>query len=392
MIEKKSKKILYFVSSERFLLGIAGGLFAPLIPIVALDLKVGLDYLGIAISLSTIGLLFMALSIGNLLDLLGFKKVIFIGLALSVIGSVGLFFSRSYQLFTISYFILNIGGMGIINISTMVLTGSYYFDSRSKNLMRINIIMCFGSIVAPLLVSLILKLNVGWQFLYLFMAAPQIAIGIWFFFIRIPEHIKTRKSIVTILKDHRSIIGTPLFLLYCFIVLIYESIMSTFSTWFTTYFSGLHIELFLSSIFLSLYVISLMIGMIIKNYLLGLIEERKLLVYSIFLSLVFFILIIFTGNLIAKIVFICLFGICICGIFSIIYSLSLDIGLKYTNTASGIIYAFSYLGTIIFQYLSGYLSEHFSKNSVLYIDAILIFALLAMSLIIYRKSRVSVHF
>jgi len=58
MTEKKSKKNFYFASTERFLLGIIGGVFAPLIPLVAVDLKIGLDYIGTAISLSTIGLLF----------------------------------------------------------------------------------------------------------------------------------------------------------------------------------------------------------------------------------------------------------------------------------------------------------------------------------------------
>ena len=386
MIESKSKSILYFVSSERFFLGITWSLFAPLIPLVALDLKVGLDYIGSAISLSTIGLLILALAIGNLMDILGFKKIIFIGLTLSIIGSLGLFFSGSYQSFVISYFILNIGSMGIINISTMALIGSYYFDSKSKNLLKINIVMGLGSVIAPLLVSLILKLNISWHFLYLIMVIPQIALFIWFLFIKIPEHLEKRKSIKMLIKDHKNVITTPLFLLYCFMILIYESIMSTFSTWFTTYFSGLNVELSISSLFLSIYTISLMAGMIIKNYLIGFLKERRLLVYSVFLSLLFFLLIFFTNNLVAKIIFISLFGISICGIFSIIYSLSLDIGIQYTNTASGIIYAFSYVGAIIFQYLSGYLSEHFSKNSVLYIDVGLIFALLVLSLIIYTKS------
>jgi len=88
-----------------------------------------------------------------------------------------------------------------------------------------------------------------------------------------------------------------------------------------------------------------------------------------------------------KIILICLFGINICGIFSIIYSLGLDVGIKYTNTASGLIYASSYLGIIIFQFLSGYCSEHYSKNSILYIDLALIFILFIASIIIYSRSK-----
>jgi len=127
--------------------------------------------------------------------------------------------------------------------------------------------------------------------------------------------------------------------------------------------------------------------MILKNYLANFMKERKLLVISLLLSLIFFIFIFFTNSILIKIILIFLFGLNICGIFSIIYSLSLDVGVEYTNAASGLIFSFSYFGIVIFQFLSGYLSEHFSKNSILYIDAILLFLLFIASLIIYNKSK-----
>ena len=137
--------------------------------------------------------------------------------------------------------------------------------------------------------------------------------------------------------------------------------MTTFSTWFTTYFTGLKIGLNLSSVFLSIYMLSLLLGMILKNYLANFMKERKLLVISLLLSLIFFIFIFFTNSILIKIILIFLFGLNICGIFSIIYSLSLDVGVEYTNAASGLIFSFSYFGIVIFQFLSGYLSEHWSE-------------------------------
>jgi fucose permease len=380
------KKITYFTSSERLIMGIIAGIFSPLIPLIASDLKVGLEYIGTAISLGTIGLFFIALFIGNLIDILGFKKVIYLGLVLILFGELGLFFSRSYQVFLISYFILS-SGIGIIDISTLSLVGYFSYENKLKNIIKTSIIASIGSVIAPLLISLILKIRLTWQLLYLYLIIPQIAMAIMLFFIKIPGKNRTRRSLKVIFRNNQIIFKQPFFLLYCFSLLIYSSLLTTFSTWFTTYFTGLNVGLNLSSVFLSIYMLSLLLGLMLKNYLVNFINEKKLLVISLFLSLAFFTFIIFMNVIVIKIIIIFLFGLNITGIFSIIYSLGLDVGDEYINTASSLIFSFSYLGIIIFQFLSGYLSEHFSKNSILYIDVVLLFLLFIASIRIYYKSK-----
>jgi len=379
------KKITYFVSVERLTIGIIGGIFSPLIPLVANDLKVGLEYIGAAISLSTIGLLFITLLIGNLTDIWGFKKVIILGIILILFGEIGLFFSHYYQIFIISYLILSIG-LGIIDISTLSLVGYFSYENKLKNIIKTSIFATIGSTVAPLLVSLILKIKLTWQFLYLYLIIPQIIMAIMLIFIKTPEKIK-RRSLKVIFQNNQIIFKRPFFLLYCFSLLIYSSLLTTFSTWFTTYFTGLNIELNLSSVFLSIYMLSLLLGLILKNYLIKFIKEKKLIVISLLLSLIFFIFIFFINIIVIKIILIFLFGLNISGIFSMIYSLGLDLDNEYINTASSLMFLFNYLGIIIFQFLSGYFSEHFSKNSILYIDIVLLFLIFIISIVIYNKSK-----
>lgn len=380
------KKILYFSSSERLVMGVIAGIISPLVPLIASDLKIGLDYIGTAISLSTIGMFFIALLIGNLTDTLGYKSVIFLGLVLTSLGGIGLFFSHSYPLFLITFFILS-SGLGILDISTLSLVGYFSSENKLKNIIKIGIVASIGSIIAPLLVSLILKIKLSWQLLYLYLIIAQVAIAIMLLFLKIPEKNNSKKKIKIVLRNNLVVFKKPFFLVYCFSMLIYNAILSTFSTWFTTYFTGLNINLNLSSIFLSLYMLSLLLGMVLKNYLINFLKERILLVISLLLSLVLFIFIFFINTIWIKIIFIFLFGLNISGIFSITYSLILEMGSEFINTASGLIFSFSYIGIIIFQFLSGYLSEYYSKNSILYIDTSLLFLLFIFSLIIYFKSK-----
>ena len=72
----------------------------------------------------------------------------------------------------------------------------------------------------------------------------------------------------------------------------------------------------------------------------------------------------------------------IAGNFTITFSISTGLFPEYTNSASGFLVASANLGVMIFQYLGGYLSQNFSKDSVLYIDIILLFALFIVVIIL----------
>lgn len=46
----------------------------------------------------------------------------------------------------------------------------------------------------------------------------------------------------------------------------------------------------------------------------------------------------------------------------------------------------AYLGSIIFQYISGFMSEYFSKNRVFYIDILLLFVISLLTIVINNKN------
>jgi len=384
VINNRSSKVLFFTLNQRLLLGIVINMVGPLIPIISSDLKVGLDYIGIAISVGTFGLLFTALLVGNLTELFGFKKIIFLGMLLIITGCLGLFFSYSYKIFIIAYFILQIG-TGTIAVSTMSLVGNHYFENKARSIIKVNIGLTIGAIIAPILVSMISSLRLKWQVMFIYLVISQIALLFFLPFLKIPKKIMPKNNFKSLFSINKNIISTPYFVLCCLMAFLYVSVMQTFFTWFTSYFLTLNIDVNISSILLAIYSVACLIGMIIKNYLIKFAEEKKLLIYSILFSFIFLILVFFIDNLTLKSILILLFGISIAGNFSLTFSMGLNVGPKFTNTASGFLHASAYLGVVIFQFLSGYLSEYFSKNSVLYIDLSLLFFLLIVTLIINKK-------
>jgi MFS family permease len=97
--------------------------------------------------------------------LFGFKKIILAGEVLYIAGCLGLIFSNSYITFAVSYTILQLGA-GIMTVSTMSLVGNHYFKNRSRSILASNIGFTAGSVIAPLLVSLVVYIGARWQVIY----------------------------------------------------------------------------------------------------------------------------------------------------------------------------------------------------------------------------------
>ena len=190
----------------------------------------------------------------------------------------------------------------------------------------------------------------------------------------------------SLFSANKKIIANPAFALCGVIIFFYASVMNTFYVWFTSYFTSLNIGLDISSLFLSIYGASIFIGMIIRNKLIKHFKKKRILFFSFTVSFLLLTGVLFTGNIIAKIVLIFLFGISIAGSFTITFSIAAGLFPKYTNSASGIMVAFANLGIMIFQYLSGYMSEYFSRNSVLYINiSILLILIVATAFLNFHR-------
>ena len=379
-----TKKVLIYSLAQRVVMGISTGLVGPLIPIIAKDLNIGLDRIGATISFSILAILLTAIVLNNFIDNLGFKKVLIAGLVFLSSGALGIFLSKTFIFFIVFYFIYQLG-IGILSITIFSIIGSMHFEEKSRRIIQTSIYYTIGSIIAPLLVSFFVGVKLNWQLIFLSLVIIQTILGIFLISIRIPKIIKPQKNIKNLFSIDKKIIFNSFFIIIGFMIFLYSAVMDTFFTWFTSYFEALNIQVFKSSLFLALYSMALFIGLIIKNQLIRKIEEKKLLMWGILLSFVFMLLIFFIRNLIIKNIMLFIYGICITGNFSFMVILSLNLGSKYASSIAAYTHAAAYLGSIIFQYISGFMSEHFSKNSVFYIDISLLFIIFILAIVINNK-------
>ena len=144
----RQNQILVFAFSQVLVLSVSRQIIGPLIPLISEELEVGLDFIGSAISLSVFALFLVSLSVGNLIELIGLKKVLYIGLGVSIAGSIMLYFSHSFPIFIVVYFLLQLGA-GVLIIGNLSIIGSLYSTRRTSSLIKVNMGNTTGFIIAP---------------------------------------------------------------------------------------------------------------------------------------------------------------------------------------------------------------------------------------------------
>lgn len=380
-MKPEKNKILVFSFFRLFITGVACTLVGPLIPIISRDLNVGLDYMGSVLSLSVFGLFITALATGNLIEVFGYKRIIFLGSLLNIFGCLGLCFSYHHIIFLTAYFLLQVG-TGIIVFSVFSLVGSHHSGRKTGSLIKVVIGNSLSIIISPLLASAVLSTGLNWRFLYIYISIAQIILLIWLLLLKIPKGAKVKRGLRSLFSINKKISSSPYFLLFCIIVFVHTAIMNTFFSWFTTYFSNLNIDINISSLFLASYGLAAVTGMLIKNKVVKHVSEKRVLLFSAIVSFAALTGVLFSNDLILKNILIFLFGAAIAGNFTITYSIGTDLHPEYANFTSGFLIASANLGVMIFQYLGGYFSEHFSKSSVMYMDILLSFVFLVFVLIL----------
>ena len=164
---------------------------------------------------------------GNLIELLGLKTVLYIGLGINYLGSTFLYFSYSFSIFIIAYFMLELG-LGILIIGNISIAGTIYSSNRTSSLLKINLGWTIAFIVAPLIVSLLLFIKTDWRYYYIFNLMLLSILMLLLGRIKIPPKVKVENSQRRLFSVNKKIISNSSFIMYGMVIFFYSAIMSTF--------------------------------------------------------------------------------------------------------------------------------------------------------------------
>jgi DHA1 family bicyclomycin/chloramphenicol resistance-like MFS transporter len=115
---------------------------------------------------------------GPLSDALGRKRVLYVGLAVYVVASIGAAFSPSLTILLLLRFIAGLGAAGPNVVARGVVRDAYEGQAMAKVMSYVMAVFIVVPVVAPTLGALVLRFG-EWQLIFWFFAAFGVGVGLW---------------------------------------------------------------------------------------------------------------------------------------------------------------------------------------------------------------------
>jgi len=374
-------KVLVLFNLTFLFIGITASVIGPLVPIIAQDLEIGFDVIGMFFLFGSLSSLAAVFVLGWISDRYNVKITIIIATVILFTGLL-LFGSILNPITLISAIILLRSGRVLIDSSLRTYIINQKTNDHSRIFIRFAIFWCIGAISGPLIVSTLLYLDLDYRYIFLILSVFFIIILVFLLIIfRAKKTVKgTRHAENKVYSFKMGKIFNTVTVIDFILLALMGGILGGVSEWLTTYFLTFDLEVYFSSLFLSLYWVFTLAGLVIINRLLRVTNEITLLLFGFVIATVSLIFFNIIDVILVKVVLLAVQAMALSGGLSLVMAIS-----AYENKKnSGVIMSFNLaaavIGSIVFQPIFGYVAEHFYKDYIMYI--ILAASFLATCLII----------
>ncbi|GAB6099938.1 MFS transporter [Halanaerocella petrolearia] len=213
----KYKFLTGFLFTLIMVFGIIRNLRTQLSPLIQEYYGISYSQLGFALSFFSIGSLMITLISGVLIQKYGIKRVLLVGIIVSVIGLMSISYVNKYALLVIAVLVTGIG-LAVLNISFNTLASQLFVKNKGRMMNLFHFFFGVGGILSPIYASSILDSGFSWQTVYFYAGIVILAFFIITLVIDFPSVSSKRKrkniSFLEILKDPRILIFNLMFFLH----------------------------------------------------------------------------------------------------------------------------------------------------------------------------------
>ena len=209
---------------------VAGMLFLPALPAMALSLHISVKLGQIAFSTYLLGLFIAQLISGYISDTWGEKKGLVLLSAIYVIGTLLSAMVNQYPFVFAGLFIQGFGIGGIFPISQALISRTYTTKKTAKAFAHIGIFTA-GSLALTPIAGAYLVHHFGWQSVFLFLTLFSMCIGSLYFLLPRDTHNKNYKMTSNgILKNYISVYGKFHYIKYTINIALLNAVCYVFYT------------------------------------------------------------------------------------------------------------------------------------------------------------------
>ncbi|WP_051540550.1 MFS transporter [Clostridium ihumii] len=385
MTKGKNKSVLIFAFITMLLIAVVDNIKGVLVPAFKTSFSINNSQVGDIFFIGSIAYVLFTYLGGILCEKLGQKKTYGLGFIIIIFSSLLFYISKTYLMFLICIFILNIGiALVAISVNTLVPMISIGFQALAMNLTH----FCYGagSTITQLTTGIVLSKGVSWRNIYLFISVLFLLAFIMFIFIKIPKN--NIQDNIDNVKNYKikDALKEKLFYYYSFALGFYVFAEVATANWLVNFLQESYkFDYKMSSIYLSVFFILLTLGRLFGGFIVEKVGHLKSVIIALFIALILYTISLIIGG---KFIFL----ICISGLFfSIVFPTVVStIGINFRENSiymSGIIITTSSIINMILNKFMGNLSDLIGTHKAFYMVPISLIIAIIFSIITYKNTR-----
>lgn len=368
----------YLAFAANFLSVMTIGLLGPSVPAIIHDLGIGYARAGLFFTAGSLASL-VSTPLGGIASDTPYRRVLFAVVALLLgTGLIGLALAPTYALIFAAIFFFNLFGGAAIGVSQSIMV-DLYPAGRERLLTVQGVFASLGSFVAPLLVALNYARGASWRWPYGEAAVLAMLLFLAVLLTPLPKHSEKKVS----WGDLRRVLGRPRVLASACLLLLAIAPEWGFVFWLTEHFkTDLRVSLQLSSAVASVFLVGMISGRLFTSRLAGLLPARRIVQAGLILAMAGLAVFLLVRSIPVKVAAILIYGLGVAPVFPILMACGTSAAPDRPGTATGVLYAFVSLGSMLFPLLLGVLASVGGiQRAYAFIEIILLGLLIAVTLL-----------
>jgi MFS family permease len=368
----------YLAFAANFLSVMVMGLLGPAVPAIIQDLHISYARAGLCFTAGSLAYLFSA-PLGGIASDTPHRGGLFAAVALLLaVGLIGLALAPTYALILAAVFFLSLFGGAAISVGQSIMI-DLYPAGRERLLSMQGLFASLGSFAAPLLVALNYARGVSWRWPY--GEAAILAMLLFLAVLLTPMQKPSEKKVSW--ADLRHVLGNSRVLASAFLLFLAIAPEWGFVFWLAEHFkTDLGVSLQLSSAVVSVFLVGMIAGRLFTSRLADRLRPRGIVQGGLILAMAGLAVFLLVPSISVKVCAILVYGLGVAPVFPILMACGTSAAPDRPGTATGVLYAFVSLGSMLFPLLLGVLASVAGiQRSYAFIEVVLLGLLIAVTLL-----------
>lgn len=333
-------------------------------------------------SMVFIWFLLLSVPVGILQNNFGKKKMLVLGIFLTMVGMFTPLIHYTYPLLLVSFIFLGIGNT-IIQVSANPLLQEVVLAGRLASYMSLSqFIKAISSLMGPVIVTVMVTNFSNWKLVFLVYGITSIISAIWLIFTPIEEKFSEERAS---LKSTFKLLSNKFILLMVIAIFLIVGLDVGINTNIQNLLvRRYNISLENASLGISLYFLSLIISRLVGAIILSKINNKKFLLWSSLAALISIILLLFTITPFITYTLIFMVGLFSGNFFPLVFSIAISKLPERSNEISGLM-IMAVVGGAVIPPVIGYLNKVAGLTVGLLVLVLCIFYVFGLSFLMRKK-------